>query len=606
MRVRIKKAPTYQNGGELPVTQGLPQGQQQNANVEAEGGEVYQDNTGAINKISDNAPDHENGGVKLDDVNRVLEDTSTKRKDADSRALAITPENAELITGFKPKGNRSHAKLLEESNDFHTKQVKKLEAAIQKSLKVLDDSPADIYANNSLNLNFSNLQNIPTKGELMDNLFTHQEGVKAGARIGDAPKKAKYGIQMPKGMKKAQNGLQDYQGATTPEGRYTPTGIDVNNQQGYVPLDQYKSQWKAVGLNLDDAKDAREAQDKTYDFILKKNPDALRTIWGIYGNTRQGLTNNILTDKYPNGNFGEGGKDLTIDDLKKLKSAYVDNQLGPRRLVPGSEEETTPPTTVQGSVPGAPAPAQAPPAAIPPPPRNYSVTGSPKGSPFNEPLQWYDVAGPLGAYLSAINRKPVEYNPMDFHQLQLQLQNPLPALESGQTDFNAALANLQTQGNPGGGVASSNAATLFGKKYQLDNQILGQYENINKGIKNQEIEYNTHVRDQQSAADQGARETFTNKIALGEEAQRLQKLRALDDLYTRIAQNRRFNKEGNLLMKLAPSFDQNADYNGSKYIFRTPLGIAAQPTASSNTVTTKPGKTTKKNFVIIGGQKYAI
>ena len=42
-KVKISGLPSHQAGGNIPVTHGLPDGLEQFANIEAEGGEVYQD-----------------------------------------------------------------------------------------------------------------------------------------------------------------------------------------------------------------------------------------------------------------------------------------------------------------------------------------------------------------------------------------------------------------------------------------------------------------------------------------------------------------------------------------------------------------------------------
>lgn len=44
----------------------------------------------------------------------------------------------------------------------------------------------------------------------------------------------------------------------------------------------------------------------------------------------------------------------------------------------------------------------------------------------------------------------------------------------------------------------------------------------------------------------------------------------MDDLTTRFAQNAKLNREGNLLMKLFPAFNQQGNYNGYKYNVTAP------------------------------------
>lgn len=72
---------------------------------------------------------------------------------------------------------------------------------------------------------------------------------------------------------------------------------------------------------------------------------------------------------------------------------------------------------------------------------------------------------------------------------------------------------------------------------------------------------------------------------MSKEAQRQQKLTSLDELYNRVAQNRKLNREGNLLMQLYPAFDQYGEYNGYQLPLRMPLSIPN--TGLAPTITTK-------------------
>jgi hypothetical protein len=57
----------------------------------------------------------------------------------------------------------------------------------------------------------------------------------------------------------------------------------------------------------------------------------------------------------------------------------------------------------------------------------------------------------------------------------------------------------------------ANVTNAFSSKYSLDNQILGQYENQNNQIKNQEIMYNANVNDRQEGADHKREVYSSNK-----------------------------------------------------------------------------------------------
>lgn len=181
--------------------------------------------------------------------------------------------------------------------------------------------------------------------------------------------------------------------------------------------------------------------------------------------------------------------------------------------------------------------------------RDFRFLPQPK-SQFNEPLRWFDVAGPIQSLLE--RRIPVQYDGIDLGgSINLQHQNALPTLQAGERDFRAALEAL-----PENSQGYANAANLFARKYGMDAQVLGQYSNINANIDNQEVMQNTGLRQAQAQADLQSREAFERKVLGSKEAARQQQLQAWDDLYTRLAMNRKLNREGNLLMKLYPAFDQ--------------------------------------------------
>jgi hypothetical protein len=200
-------------------------------------------------------------------------------------------------------------------------------------------------------------------------------------------------------------------------------------------------------------------------------------------------------------------------------------------------------------------------------------------SRFNEPLRWYDVASPVNAYMAALEREPGKYNPAEFNQLRYKLLDPTVALQQNQADFNAAVDATQSLAPNNPGAAAANIANLAASKYAANNQVLGNYENQNAQIKNNEITYNTQVRDKNSLADQQARELFENKVLTSKAIQQEQKLTALDSLYKTIAENRALNRNGNLIMKFSRAFDQYGDYNGYAPIFTTPPAAGIQTQA---------------------------
>lgn len=186
-------------------------------------------------------------------------------------------------------------------------------------------------------------------------------------------------------------------------------------------------------------------------------------------------------------------------------------------------------------------------------------------SQFKEPLRWYDTTTPTTAFIDALRRTNVKYNPVEFTTPKAKYLDPTQALQEGQESYNAALKTL-----PANGVGYANAANIFGKKYSIDNKILPDYDNANNGIWNQNQMQISSIKNSQNIANQSARETFEKKQLAGMEAQRQQLLRSMDDITTTIAQNAKYNREGQLLMKLFPNFNKEGNYNGNKYIFTSP------------------------------------
>lgn len=535
MKVKVTKIPEAGLGLDIPFEDGingysfnLP-GMQQGGNstipIEAEEGEMYQRPDGSLNKVPEGSGTHEEGGVVVHDAQRVLEDTADKRDDKASKLLKMHPDVVEFFTGVKPKTSVSHSKALEIATEEHNDRAEKIQNKIKQSLKTLDRDRRNKYATNSLDLNLKTLGEIPTSQETFDNLFQHQELMKSLAGLDAA--KAKFGKYV------AQTGIDQAERLHNTEGW---TYLYTKGNRRY-----YKKQDGSI-VSSDGPKMSNE---DWIQFLRSETPEhkARRTA----GSIKYGYTEPIVAQPL---------------DVTSRTPEY--NVTAPTVNIPG----------LDATPDGVPPPAT--------PQRKFNLLDQPKNQ-FNEPLHWYDVAGPIRAYLEG--RIPAKYNPAELHQIRLQLQNPLPALQEGQRSYNQALKSL-----PPTGAGMSNLSDVFAKKYGIDTQILGQYENINKGIKNQETMYNANIRDRQSLMDQQAREVFEQKYLGSLEAQRQQKLTALDELYTRIAENRKLNREGNLLMKLFPAFNQNAEYNGYRYQFRPPIGFPSNITNMINTQQAKSAK----------------
>lgn len=573
-------------GNNIPTTEGLPDNMSQMANVNAEEGEIFQTNDGGISKVADDAGTHAEGGADLANVDRVLEDTSDKRKDFASRVLKMSPDNVEALTGYRPKRPVTHSKAFE----FVTDKINAFRRKVSTGNKKLNSrANFDKYAYNAATLNLTTMNSLPSNDDVFDTLFNHQEDVKKTYGIkDDGTMIAKYGI-------KAQTGT----GVTTYPGGKESTPAGNSNAFDFPGgLDAFKQAWSPF-VNLDSYGNVSDAQSATYNWLVQNKPDLATSIWNE-GLTKKGLS--LLNDPSASSTykaaatklFDASGKLKTgvtpsADDLAALAPAYADNMLGVRTIAPAvnTQSETTPVPTEEEQFSGLP--------SIP----NTDVTGnfSPIQQPnntFHEATHWYDNAPGIFSLIDAMTREPELYNPVQFHQLKSKLIDPTSQLNANQSDYNTAANAIRSQ-RFGSGFTAANIANLASKKYQINNEVLSNAENANNQIKNNEIAYNTNVRDKQSAADADTRGSYYNRVLLGRENQRLQKLQSIQALSRVAALKARQNRSGNLVLKLSPAFDQNGNYNGYRYVPVIPGEdqISEVPVAQTKTATSKPySKTT--------------
>jgi len=599
-KVKIVGAPKHQAGGKLPVVGGLEPGMEHMANIEAEAGEVYQDHSGQINKISDSERSHEQGGTFIPNAQRVLEDTSIDRKDKASKTLKMSPDEVHTIFGVKPKRPLSHAKAYEFVKGEYAKDTERY----NKAQAGLNDKPHfDKIKYNTARLNFINREDIPTDQDVFDTLFEHQEAIKAVHGIQNDGKTNKYGGW------KAQAGGSDedvpdfglYHGPKYPQDKsnlYTPTG---KTSEAKLTDKQIADAYRAVGQNFSGLKGGK-LQSAIYNYLVENQPDVLRQTLKEYGANKKALVGrvgNLKAFKDP--------ENASADDLKKAIPFLVDNMPGARIPLPSSQTDNqTPPTPAkpgQPTQPTPPAPNQ--PTDVNPPLTNQP-TGARRINRFYEPTNWYDLAPGMAELEDSFRRLPELYNPVDIHTLRLQQLNPESALRANQGDYNAALHTLSNQ-HLGAGARAANVSNLTAEKYKANNQIIGEYANQNANIKNREIEYNTNARDRQSMADAGSRQKYYADVLQSRDNQRLQRLQAIQDL-SRVQQLKaRQNASGNLVMQLAPHFDQTGQYNGTPVQFTLPPEIMGDadfiPSNQPNTKQTAPKSTTRVTWKI-GDRQY--
>lgn len=522
-----KRFGTWQEGGEIPEVEGLPDGMEHQAWIEAEAGEVYQQPDGQILKIDEDGDRHEDGGELITNVERVLEDTSTTRRDKKSKALAITPDKMKAMFGMEVDKNLSHSEALEVVSKKLDKDTSKIKSKLNKVLKALDTMPSNKYAQNSLEFNTMELSKYPSKEEVFDMLFEHQESLKQERDM----KQAKYGIQLPK----AQDGLELlYQKAKTP-------GAKKADIEAFQKAFHADSRTKSFAQNLIDSRKNITSYGKKMGYgkgNLKMNED------GLLGETTTSyfdyFKNNVAA---PAPVAAPAAQPAPVE---APAAPAVDPMAGiDYGLWTGGDEApaaTTSTTTTKEVKKD----------------EEEEPLNATQYSDFNEPLSWTDIASPSAAYLSA-DRMPARYNPAKFSKVTARMENVLPYLQQGQRDFNAITAMVDNSGS-----GQANLANVFAQKYAVDNQTRGAVTDRNLQRQSQADMYNAQVSDKQSVADQQARAVFEQQQLLGMEAQRKQKLQSLDEIMKRVNLNKKQNREGDLLMKLFPNFDSYGNYNQNR------------------------------------------
>ena len=640
----------------------------------AEAGEIYKDTSGALNKIPDHMDDHDDrsGGVELENVAQVLEDTGDKRDDMDSKLLLINPKEMLNISGLSTKKPITHSKAFELMSKDAQKNSDYVQKFLKKNVKSLKASPNDIYAKNSLDMNVDQLNNVPTQADIFNKLFEHQEAIKSKYQIDQETAKAQNGLDNDPFVVRLK--YLDSQRAKQALGHKVDNpALDYNQEymdmlqsasrdalgnesdaDPYIARLQYLDSQRAkqaLGNEVDDpnfdydaaynsmlqtaSRDAlghnpqvgtnrgsgkysvpqgngifayqgdknnksnashyTDAQWRQFakdaGFTGKNNRDFQTFLFNMNGerggiDLQSGIID--LHNKFGNPNTPPSGKsmynwldgrlghrwDKAYEDFY-AKNAPQGSPINPSDFFDGAPTDT--PSSVNTSTP--------PPITVP----SLGTIGSaqPKND-FNAPLKWYDTAASTYGLIDSLGRHGVKYDGIDLTAPKAKYQNPLPVLQQGQADYNAMLDIL-----PQNGVGYANAANVFGKKYALNDQVLGQYENINNNIWNANEQATVSTKNAQSQYDQQARQLFEQKQLQGIEAQRQQFFQSLKDATGTIAANAKYNREGNLLMKLFPAFSQKGDYNGYKYNFYNPGRTA--PYVAPTTETTK--KTTKNNKI---------
>lgn len=582
-----------------------------NRPITAEAGEVYKDINGGMNKIPDHMDTHDDtsGGVQVDNAAQVLEDTGDKRNDIDSKLLLIKPKEMLDISGLKTTKPITHSKAFELMTKDADKNSKYIQNFLKKNANSLQSSSNDFYAKNSMDLNTNLLGAVPTQADIFNKLFAHQEDIKAKYQIdnegnqemqngGDAYKTKLDKLDSLRAQQALGNNTdntdynQQYNNLFQKASRDALGNPQTN--QGVVAPDTQGI--RAYTGDINDKSNASIHTDAEWNQFAKDS--------GFTGNTNRDFQTHLFNMNGSNGGpniqnsilglHNQFGNPNTPPSDKSMYN-WIDGRLGHRwdkayesfYANKNPQDNSQTPTDANDYFSSNTTPQQ-----VPQNQPNLGAFGQPQGqtnknpdNSFNAPLQWYDTAAATYGLIDSFGRRSTPYDGVNLNTPKAKYQNPLPVLQQGQADYNSVINTL-----PQNGVGMANAANVFGKKYALNDQVLGSYENINNNIWNNNESAVVNTKNAQSQADLQSRQLFEQKQLQGIENQRQQFFQSLKDLTGTIGSNAKYNREGNLLMKLFPAFTQNGQYDGYKYNFTNPGRSNNTPTAPI----TAPKKTIKK------------
>jgi hypothetical protein len=310
-------------GAQITKRQNTPYGAN---NVEIEGGEFIQ--LPNFDTEYAEGPSHEQGGVKtsLPEGTRVYSDH------------------------LKPEGSKKTFAQLAKKYDT-TKYKKTLDSPFNKQV---DKDTANIMMTRNqkmLDELFSKQQSMngDSNGEMRDGGIHNpgflalpkavQEKILANMEYG--------GYQLPE-YATGGNTINPYEKSKTPEGATTPTGQSNKFSARKQKLGEYLSQWEDYIPGVSKLNEG-QAQEAIYEYQLKNDPEAIKSMWSQFGITAKGKKDKNLYSLTKEGKFDEST--LTPENLSKLKSAYVDNYFGVRQMDPKKKPEETPLTTPTSTTP---------------------------------------------------------------------------------------------------------------------------------------------------------------------------------------------------------------------------------------------------------------
>jgi hypothetical protein len=537
-------------------------------NAEVEEGEVVQDQEGNIEYVDPSHPHAglhgEEGGALMTDAYRVLEDTSNKRgrNSWKDKTLRLSSEKAEMLTGIKFKKGTSHAGALMAADEAYGKKRAQYTRAIEKTNKM---RVPDKLSMNSAELNLKMGMKLPTKEVLFDKLYDHQEEVKYATGI-DSGEEMQYG-----GIRLGQYGTE-----WPPKNKAEMERLrQVFFQATPAPVDP-----KIPAVTPPPYNPMLDITKRTLQNAPVVKPTG-RTAWNKMQDNFQypGEVKDIIpsfTPKPKVKTWRDSGEPETTASTAKSSVKVNPKAISPIKIsIPtnmSAGEETQmlkKPTTFGSMITDSVNQAQN---------MMAGVRGTNKPIFENQPVQ----AGTSQAFqqgrqgyvpekMDALDYKPlvdaltlrkapVRFTPIDLEKMKLQRISARPMVDQINSDYRSALA--MTNGDAGA------VSSLLARKYDATNQALGNVQNANSQISNQETMGNTDISNREAMLKNQNLDQFDAKVAARNANYDSVRNEMMNSFYANVRNNRQFNRNAKLMLEFAGRnmYDQEGNFiPGSGY-----------------------------------------
>jgi hypothetical protein len=176
-----------------------------------------------------------------------------------------------------------------------------------------------------------------------------------------------------------------------------------------------------------------------------------------------------------------------------------------------------------------------------------------------------------------LRKAPVRFTPIDLEKMKLQRISARPMVDQINSDYRSALA--MTNGDAGA------VSSLLARKYDATNQALGNVQNANIQISNQETMGNTDISNREAMLKNQNLDQFDAKVAARNANYDSVRNEMMNSFYANVRNNRQFNRNAKLMLEFAGRgmYDQEGNFiPGSGY-----------GSLAGGTLPTEPGKTTQ-------------